>query len=377
MSQVALHPKSIRLTKELFRGGDARWPEDGEYAFADTFLADVVAQGIGPLIWYRLTKEGTPHWPEQVLSGLRDIATQAVATELVRTSEVRAVLRGLGNRGVDPLLIKGTPLAHTLYPESALRTRCDTDLLIPQSHCRAAFELLESLGYHGTYDAAAGDINAQVCFVRQGRRAPGTAFDIHWRLSNASKSFSDQMAHGDLRQRGVAVPALGEHARALGTVDALLFACFHRAGHYAYEGDRLIWLYDIHLLTQALSVEQAEDFVRRARSLGIGAICADALATTRGWFATSLLGAVEEFTKDPPRGEDTLRLLEDGRMRGLNARVRMDMKAASGLRARLKILWGQGFPPPRYMAWRYEEPRVSRLPRLYLKRFIEGVRVLF
>ncbi len=49
---------------------------------------------------------------------------------MLRERELVAVLAALAEAGVETLLLKGTPLAYTHYPEPALRTRCDTDVLI-------------------------------------------------------------------------------------------------------------------------------------------------------------------------------------------------------------------------------------------------------
>ena len=44
--------------------------------------------------------------------------------------------RGLAAAGVEPVLIKGTALAYSLYPDAGLRTRADTDLIIPAVHLK-------------------------------------------------------------------------------------------------------------------------------------------------------------------------------------------------------------------------------------------------
>lgn len=376
MSLDALHPDSVPLLKGLFRDSDASWPRGADLSFSTTLLADIRREGIGPLVWYFLGQREPCDWPEPTRLALHDMATQAVAVELLRASAVQDLLERFGESGIRPLLLKGTPLAYLLYPEPALRTRCDTDLLIPLSQREAVFELLEAQGYKGAYDAAAGGINAQVCFSRQAGGQSGHAFDVHWKLSNASRMFSDSMTYAGLSARAIDVPRFGDQAQTLGYVDALVFACFHCAGHYAYEGDRLIWLYDIHLLAQALSEGQAVEFADRARELRIGAICADALNKAGAWFGTRWPTAIGDLVANPPDGEDTFSLLEKGRMRGLRARARVDLQAMPGWRHRAAMLLGQAFPPPRYMAWRYGESRGYCLPWLYLKRFIEGIKVL-
>ncbi len=80
--------------------------------------------------------------------------------------------------------------------------------------------------------------------------------------------------YGELAARAVPLPALGRNAHAIAPVHALLLACIHRAGHAnapyhvdgiaSPEGDRLIWLYDIHLLVGGMSAGELDEFVALA-----------------------------------------------------------------------------------------------------------------
>ena len=94
----------------------------------------------------------------------------------------------------------------------------------------------------------------------------------------------------------IAVPALWPQARSLGHVHGLLHSCVHRAVHfhspyYVYgepylERNRLIWLYDVRLLADALGAADWSSFVDLARERGVSALCLDALRA-----ATEYLGA--------------------------------------------------------------------------------------
>lgn len=110
--------------------------------------------------------------------------------------------------------------------------------------------------------------------------------DVHWRLNNA-QVLAQVLAWPELAARSTPLPALGASARALAPVDALLLACIHRAGHAGETAqigdivrqgsDRLIWLYDIHLLIGGMSAAELDAFVELAAARQVRAICLNAL----------------------------------------------------------------------------------------------------
>ena len=95
------------------------------------------------------------------------------------------------------------------------------------------------------------------------------ALDVHWRLNNAAL-LSERFTFAELAAAAVPIPALGPHAQGLGSVHALLLACMHRVAHLP-EGnaDRLIWLYDIHLLAQHLIDQQWQEIVILTEERGV------------------------------------------------------------------------------------------------------------
>jgi len=80
----------------------------------------------------------------------------------------------------------------------------------------------------------------------------------------------------------------------------LLLACMHRAAHLGVdgpEGNRLIWLYDIHLLASALSPAQWSEFAAHCAAKRMRRISADAAAAA----LNSLLRESPCIMISPPR----------------------------------------------------------------------------
>jgi Uncharacterised nucleotidyltransferase len=72
-------------------------------------------------------------WPLRLPERLENEAAAASTLDLIGEQELRRVLMRLDEHGIQPLLLKGVPLACTLYRSPTLRPREDTDLLIRES----------------------------------------------------------------------------------------------------------------------------------------------------------------------------------------------------------------------------------------------------
>ncbi|MCI5211850.1 MAG: hypothetical protein D3910_24420 [Candidatus Electrothrix sp. ATG2] len=233
--------------------------------------------------------------------------------------------------------------------------------------------LMKQLRYTALHEAEADYINTQMCYSRQTGHGISCSYDIHWQMSNCNRQFSREFADGKLFKHAEAIPSLGENARALSTVDALIYACFHRAGHFAHSGDRLIWLYDIHLLCQALNEQETTAFCQRAKKLKIIALCVDAITMTRFWFGTVLSQEFEVFVQEEAEEDTSALLLGTDRNDGIRKHTLLELKGFSTWRERLSFLTQNAFPPAEFMLWRYNQKNTLLLPWLYLRRFAEGV----
>ncbi len=361
------------LLRELWRGASPAWT--GAVLSGQRFLDDLDAQGMGPLLWYELNRAGEPPaWPVPVLEGLRQRALKEAAVEMAWDADLESLLAAFEEKGVRPLLLKGAALSHTHYPRVGLRPRCDTDLLVAESQKDVAAALMRELSFQPLYDADVDHISGQMSWFRSSGSGVKCVYDLHWRISSNDRRFAQVFSHERLSARAVPVRALGAHARALETVDALVLACMHRAGHYSHSGDRLIWLYDIHLLAGALDKEEAARFSDLAHELDIEALCGGAFALARRWFDTRLLPPLEAMCRRAGEAE-TQGYLRPGRRAGIRGRVRRELGNMSWKEG-IRFLAQNLFPPPAYMRWRYASTSRLALPWLYLKRLLQGLRIL-
>jgi hypothetical protein len=240
-------------------------------------------------------------WPEAVQEALAQRRREAAATELVRQRELESVLDSLASCGVAPILLKGAAVAHTIYPEPSLRPRADTDLLIPRDQVERARACLAGLGYRASLGCEGERLFCQFELARTDGYGVVHALDVHWKISTQAL-FADVLGYDELAACAVPVPALGRHARAPGVAHALLLACIHPAMHHR-NVERLVWLYDVHLLCGRLTAHDVDAFLALALERQVALVCADVLATCRRRLRTEIpahaLGRLRSATREP------------------------------------------------------------------------------
>ena len=181
--------------------------------------------------------------------------------------------------------------------------------------------------------------------------------DLHWRISNV-QFFARAMPAEDLLTRVVSVPALGEHVRVLGSVDALLIACVHRVAHHPANG-KLIWLADLRHIGARLTPKDWDVFGSRAHEWCVSAICAAGLTQARQLFAApvpdDVLTRLERNSRDEP---PMARQLVGGRRTALRS-LALDLKALPGIRLKARLLFQHAFPTPKFLLRMYSTSRRS------------------
>ena len=259
-----------RLVAAVLRGEPRQWPADGEPA---AFLDTARAHGVQPLLDHQL--HSTTHgarWPDEVRKPLRQAARLEVLAEVVSRRELQRVIAALDAAGVRSLLMKGAALAYLYYSRPSLRPRCDADVLIQRDHRAAVTRVMHELGYR-PWTLTSGDLVMPQCtFVKEDRSGVWHAYDFHLKIANPAV-FSKLLSFEEAMARSVAVQVLGEPARALGPVDALLLACIHRVAHHR-ASYRLLWVYDIHLLASGMDQPTFERFAALAAEKQVRAVCA-------------------------------------------------------------------------------------------------------
>jgi len=348
----------------VLRGDSLDWPAASDTDFYDVLLKQASYHGVDSLLCHML--KPTAAWeelPDQLQDALQQKLMTGVACEMVRTRDLLALLEALSGAGIACLILKGGALAYTHYPEPGLRSRCDTDFFIDTGDIRKIRDIFHGLGYQLSgwiYKSHQFD-----CFKSEFGGAIN--YDIHWRPNNRSK-YARVFSYEEVNRESVPVPGL-DGALTLKPVHALLLACMHRAGDPMHDADRLIWLYDIHLLVSALSEPELFEFAQRAVGENIQAICRDAIEKSRQCFTTSVPGQVEDILAAPSQASSIHRRFSDSQL----ALIFDDIRQLPDVRSRFELVWEYLVPPADYLLNRYGKKGWFWVPALYLRYLFGGI----
>ncbi len=291
----------------------------------------------------RRTREGIVHGlTDKGRTTLNAAHRDTAAYGLMLTAATRKTIDLLAAADIPVLLLKGTPIAFRYYPEPYLRTRCDTDLFIRAVDTNMAAEVLASNGYR------ISGLNRRLYSSKQfiaasplSRQGVTLSFDIHWRLSNRV-IFNDILHFEECWKTRQLLPELGSNAYTLASPQLLLHACIHRIAHGRNTmRNRLIWLYDIHLIAGRFSAEDFGRFQRLAVEKQVGMLCLDALVMCQYYFRTSYPERYLTAMTCNYRREPSAHLLHASKSRWALA----DLLALKTLRERLAFAGELLFPP--------------------------------
>lgn len=345
-------PDPLRpAVRALLRGENAVWPGGA--------TAILEQHGIAPLLYARLAATGQPD------DALRAIAIRAAAAEERRLDDLRTLLDAFAKRGIRALILKGTALAYSVYDAPELRPRGDTDLLIDERDAASVRDTMESLGYEA--QLTSGDTLAlrQQSFSRGGH-----VYDVHWDVVNPAM-LRDALPFAELAMRAVAVPRIAPDAFGLSHPDALLLACLHRVAHH-HGNERLIWLYDIHLLREAMDSDDHARFWRVAAERRVVAICEASIELADSWFASAPHDRARDWlsAEELARREPSAAMLDSSRRRG--AILGEELRALRW-RDRARRLRELALPPRAFMRRSFPAAPRAALPALYVWRAARGV----
>ncbi len=324
--------------------------------------------GVLPLVAERLG--GAPGVPAALASRLKAVARSELAADMIREQEITAALSALASAGIGALLLKGVHLAYAWYPRPDLRPRMDTDLLVPPGSRAGVDEVLRGLGYERLRQATGELLTYQAPYEKRRDGVAVHLIDVHWRIANP-QPFGGVLVYDELASAAVPVAALGPAARGLSAVDALLLACVHRVAHH-HDSDRLIWLYDIHVIAAQLGAAAWGRFLDLAARRMVAGVCQRSLEQAVRRFQT----AIPAWVRADPRlraapAEPTAAYL---RPRRHVHRVLDDLTALPTWRDRVQLVREHLFPSRRYMREVYDVTSRAPLPLLYARRAWRGAR---
>ena len=128
-----------------------------------------------PLVWWNL---GGAAAPDPAVRALGPAYHESWSRFQGQVAAAERVLAALHAGGVRTLLLKGLPLALTVYARPALRAMADIDVLVAPEDRDAAAALLGRLGYRALRHPGAGELAVMHSVGLVG--PDGSTADLHW-----------------------------------------------------------------------------------------------------------------------------------------------------------------------------------------------------
>jgi Uncharacterised nucleotidyltransferase len=213
--------------------------------------------------------------------------------------ELQNVLRTFKEAGIRLLLFKGPALAYTVYPQPHLRTYHDIDALIHPDDLSRAHDVLTQVGYTFYEEFETNAVDSE----RSGynyilKRADSwleVLIELHtaFHASEIGTIFNVEA----LWERAQAISVLGEPTLTLGTVDHLLYLCWH----YRFHGfTRLLWLYDLVVMLRATGTQlDWNEVVRTAQEQHLVATLYYCLSWCRDLFDVAIPAEIHAKLRPP------------------------------------------------------------------------------
>jgi hypothetical protein len=337
----------------------------------DAVCAAADAHGILPLVADAAADVLDPASP--LLAALSRRAGLAAAADILRDRELRRLVDAFHAAGVPVVLFKGAELAYTVYARPDLRTRADSDVLVDARAREGSEAILRDLGYQAAGHVGGTLITHQMSYVRRIDGVDIHAVDLHWRVANP-EVFAGVLTFAELWANRSTIPALGPHAAGASMPHAMLLACTHRVAHH-FGTERLIWLYDIHLLASRQTGAEWTAFVALAVDRSVATVCLESIERTRQAFGTIVpADAIDALGRsmDSTAERATSAYLSSDRRPVDNFIA--DARALGSWAARLRLMREHLFPPALYMREVYAPTSHAPLAMLYLRRALSGAR---
>lgn len=349
-----------------------RWPPLA-VAVARHGLADVPARlaevPAGPPVWAQLLTvikhqrvtglllraildEALPATSEQAEEAVFAHRASMVAALALEASLVRTVER-LDKAGIDHRVLKGTAVAHLDYPDPALRSFGDVDLLVRSTQFDDAVEVLVAAGHQRKFPEPRPGFDRRFgkgsCLV-----APdGLELDLHRTL--AMGPYGVRVEVDDLWRRASTFEVGGRLFHALGPEERFLHACFHAA--LGDKTPRLASLRDVAQMHLARPLD-VDLTLRLCSSWGADAVVARALRMAGDVLGLAPDGLLAGWATgfSPSRRDRRTLAVYTGADPTYAAKSFATLRAIPGIRQKAAFLFTLALPDRRYLEQRHEGP---------------------
>ena len=323
--------------------------------------------------------EKVHHLPngENLPQTVRDSLRQAFMATDLRSLQVEhqlaEILPKMSDESLPCLVMKGPAISGAWYPKPALRPHNDIDLIVPRERFLEARQILRDLGYickAPRFDHTP-DLHSEESFDHLGNRRT-LPVELHWDIHhfygfrgtgtvNAIFDRAQEKHHGKITFMG------------LDPVDELIHLILHMALIHTRD-IRLIWLYDIFLLTEVLFQKGLWSlFIERCREWQAVEPARHILFLAQLWTPLSLPQTIRDTTIWPAPDHEEEAVWKRILAKHKDAAGMISMRLPPNLSPGRKIFYLMRFlfPPRENLRKRYAIAHDALLPFYYVRRIYE------
>lgn len=277
---------------------------------------------------------------------------------------------------ISPLVFKGTAMAYSHYEHPASRLRGDTDIMVSNEQYKKTAQILMADGWSSTPDRGSKIMNWQKSFSRKDKTGLIHEIDLHRELTFCSR-VSEFFSFSTLSKRATSITIGDTKINSVNDVDGLIITCFHRLLHrncdyrtgtvVTRSPNRLIWLFDIHLLASALTSKQWDTLSETAVTSGCSRSCLLGFSMSQKIFKTEIPNRVLQRLESVGTSQVDEFLDSKGMVR-----LFMKFRSISSLRDKFSMVKELIFPDLNYMRKTYGE--AAWVPKIYAQHLFAAIK---
>jgi hypothetical protein len=337
-------------------------------------LSILASHRILPLAFWRIKSlPGEFPLPQQVNDQLRMAFLRGAVHCFRIERQLQEILEAFRVQGMRILILRGPGLAWSVYPNPALRPFDDLDLLVLPEQMIQARAVLEKLGYKCLSKRfnLSRDFYREENFIHQKNPGDNLPVDLHWENWELHPFFRGN-EHGieEFFQRAIRVEFPELTFETLQPVDALIQAAIHLAVIHNYDM-RLIWIYDIALLSKRLREPDDWEALKERSVAWLGRLAVEnSLKMAQSWSGLNLPDRFKSFSSWPkPRAEEMTTWRHSTKQYWVKVLLRHSLSSLPAFRRLARSLIHLLFPPAEIVRSCYPPSRRWLLPVSYVRRW--------
>jgi hypothetical protein len=224
----------------------------------ELFLRDFTVAAAAPTLAPFVHRDALPEGDWDRCQRALHLARQRTTWLLL---ELERVMPALEEAGCRPIVLKGAPLALSVYPRPEDRWFIDLDLLLTRAELPSAYAALERLGYRFAETVLSERYYEDHHFHRILRSAQGVYLEAHWAVTLPASAYSFDL--DALRRDAMRIPLGRVGILAPSYLDQVLHGVLQNIAGGFNDLRRIL---DLHLLDRHLSDLDRERLADRARA---------------------------------------------------------------------------------------------------------------